>query len=94
MIKVILEAHLLTDVELRKVIEICIEAKADFIKNSTGFNGGKADPVLITYLKSLVGDSIKIKASGGIRSLEESVSLIEAGADRIGSSVANTFVNN
>lgn len=94
MIKIILETHLLTDAELKKLLEICIDAKADFVKNSTGFNGGQADPTLIAYVKSIVGNAIKIKASGGIRSLEASISLIEAGADRIGSSVADTFVNN
>ena len=93
-IKIILETHLLTETELNRTIEICVQAKVDFIKNSTGFNGGKANPQLIRQMKQLAGNTIKVKASGGIRTLKEAISLIEAGADRIGSSVATAFVKN
>ena len=94
LIKIILETHLLTEAELDRTIEICVQAKVDFIKNSTGFSGGKANPQLISYMKKAAGNTIKVKASGGIRTLEEAVALIEAGADRIGSSVATAFVKN
>lgn len=91
-IKIILETHLLTTEELSRLVDICITAKADFIKTSTGFHGHKTSPELISQLKAIVGNSIKIKASGGIRTLNDSLKLIEAGADRIGSSSAHTFV--
>lgn len=91
-IKIILEVNLLTETELKRLIDICISSKADFIKTSTGFNGGKTSPEQISQMKALAGNSIKIKASGGIRTLNEAIKLIEAGADRIGSSSAHTFV--
>ncbi len=85
-IKVILETGLLTIDEIKKVSEICLELGADFIKTSTGFNGGGATIEAVEAMKAVVGDKVKIKASGGIRTAKDAISFLEAGADRLGCS--------
>ncbi|MGL4388695.1 MAG: deoxyribose-phosphate aldolase [Brevinema sp.] len=85
-LKVILETCYLTKDELKKVIEICIDLEADFIKTSTGFGSQGATVEDISFMKSLVGDKIKIKASGGIRTFEDAQKMLQAGADRLGTS--------
>ncbi len=85
-IKVIIEAGLLTADEIQRICEICNELEPDFVKTSTGFNGPGANPEMIRNLRSLLKVGIKIKASGGIRTAEAARELIEAGADRLGSS--------
>lgn len=85
-IKIILETGLLHERELGKLCEICLEVQPDYIKTSTGFNGEGATVAIIRLLRELTKDQIKIKASGGIRTREDAVRLIEAGAKRIGSS--------
>lgn len=85
-IKVILETGLLNEKELSKLCDICLEMKPDFIKTSTGFNGEGATVGIISLLRELTKDQIKIKASGGIRTREDAIRLVEAGAKRIGSS--------
>lgn len=91
-IKIILETGLLTDEELHRLVEICLEIKPDFVKTSTGFNGEGATVDVIHTLKHLLQDQIKIKASGGIRTREDAIRLIEAGAKRIGSSAGVSIV--
>lgn len=86
-IKVILETGLLTDEEIRRLAAICREVEPDFVKTSTGFSGGGASLRVVEMLReALSGTPIKIKASGGIRSAEDALAMIEAGAERLGSS--------
>lgn len=95
-LKVILETDLLTKEEIKKACEICIEAKADFVKTSTGFVkngiGAKAEDV------KLMADTVKpyglgVKASGGIRDKEKALAMIAAGADRLGTSSGVAIVS-
>lgn len=85
-VKVIIETCLLTKEEIIKASEIIVEAGANFVKTSTGFSTGGAEEEDIKLIKSVVKEKAKIKASGGIRSKEKAVKMIEAGADRIGAS--------
>ncbi len=87
-IKVIIEIGLLTPEEIEKVCEICVDADVDYVKTSTGFLGRGASVEDIEQLRALLPPSIKIKASGGIKSRAAAEALIRAGADRIGASAA------
>mgnify|MGYP001077426527 CR=1 FL=1 len=84
--KVIFENCYLTKEEIIKVSEIAKKVKPDFIKTSTGFGPSGAKVEDVKLMKSVVGDDVKIKAAGGIRDLHTCMELIEAGAERIGSS--------
>jgi deoxyribose-phosphate aldolase len=84
-VKVILETTLLTDAEKRLAAEIAMDAGAQFLKTSTGWNGG-ATVDDIRLLKELAKDRVGIKASGGIRTVEQALDLIVAGATRLGTS--------
>ena len=88
-LKVILETDLLTKEEITKACELCIKAKADFVKTSTGFVkngiGAKAEDVELMY-KTVSDAGLKVKASGGIRDKETALKMIEAGAVRLGTS--------
>lgn len=83
-VKVILETCLLTKEEIVKVCELSVEAGADFVKTSTGFSTNGAVVEDVALMKQTVGTRAKVKASGGIRTREEALAMIEAGADRIG----------
>ena len=85
-LKVIIETCLLTDEEKIKACELSEKAGADFVKTSTGFSTGGASVADVSLMKKTVGDRLKVKASGGIRTRDEAISLVEAGADRIGAS--------
>ena len=85
-LKVIIETCLLTDEEKVKMCEIVTECQADFIKTSTGFSSGGATVEDVALLSEHVGPDVKVKAAGGIHTLEEAQALIEAGASRIGAS--------
>ncbi|MGE9896577.1 deoxyribose-phosphate aldolase [Anaerovoracaceae bacterium SGI.195] len=85
-VKVILETCLLSDTEIVMACELSMEAGADFVKTSTGFNTGGATVKDVMLMKKTVGSSMKVKASGGIRDLKTVKAMIEAGADRIGAS--------
>jgi deoxyribose-phosphate aldolase len=85
-LKVILETALLNENEIKKVCEISKEIKVDFVKTSTGFSTRGASFEDVKIMKSVVKDSILIKASGGIRSYEKAKQMIEAGANRLGTS--------
>lgn len=89
LLKVILETDLLTSAEIKKACEICIEAKADFVKTSTGFVkggvGAKAEDVELMY-KTVYPYGLKVKASGGIRDKETAEKMLQAGAERLGTS--------
>lgn len=90
--KVIFENRYLTDDEKRKVAEIAKEVKPDFIKTSTGFGTGGATVEDVKLMKSVVGDEVKVKAAGGIRDLKTALAMIEAGAERLGTSAGVAIV--
>ena len=91
--KVILETALLTDEEKIKACVICKKAGANFVKTSTGFSKGGATVGDIALMKYIVGSSIGVKASGGIRSKEDAQAMIASGADRIGASASVKIVS-
>lgn len=86
LLKVILETCLLTKEEITKTCEICVEARADFVKTSTGFSTGGAAAEDIALMRKTVGPDIGVKASGGVRDSKAAVAMVEAGANRIGAS--------
>lgn len=84
-VKAILETTLLTDAEKKLAAEVCIDAGVSFLKTSTGWNGG-ATVADVRLLKQIAKDRVQIKASGGIRTAEQAIELILAGASRLGTS--------
>lgn len=90
--KVIIETALLTDEEKVKACLISKEAKADFVKTSTGFSKGGATAGDVALMKYVVGSTVGVKASGGIRTAEDAKLMIESGADRIGASASVKIV--
>jgi len=85
-VKVIIETCLLTDKEKQKACQLCVKAKADYIKTSTGFAGGGATANDVKLMKAIVKDKAEVKASGGIRDEQTALKMIKAGASRIGTS--------
>ena len=85
-LKVIVETCLLTEEEKIRMCEIVTQSGADFIKTSTGFSTGGATRADIALFKAHVGPNVKIKASGGIHSMEDAQALMDLGADRLGAS--------
>lgn len=85
-VKVIIETALLNKEEKIKACELSIEAKASFVKTSTGFSTAGATIEDIILMKSIVGSQLQIKASGGIKDLQMAKALIQAGATRLGTS--------
>ena len=85
-LKVILEICMLTDEEIVKACACAERAGADFVKTSTGFAGGGATFHAVELMKKTVGDRLRVKAAGGIRSLEDAAHFLELGADRLGTS--------
>lgn len=85
-LKVIIETCLLTEEDKINACHCVSEAKADFIKTSTGFSTGGATVEDVALLRKYVDSSVKVKASGGVRSFEDLVLMVEAGAERIGTS--------
>ena len=92
-VKVILETHMLTEEEKRKVCEISLHAGAHFVKTSTGFSGGGATVEDVTLMKSIVQNKAQVKASGGVRDCVAAVKMITAGATRIGTSSGVAIVS-
>lgn len=88
-LKVILETDLLTRDEIKKACELCVEAHADFVKTSTGFVkngvGAKVEDVKLMY-ETVSAHGLRVKASGGIRDKETAIQMLEAGAERLGTS--------
>lgn len=93
LVKVIIETCLLTDEEKVKACELSVEAGADFVKTSTGFSTGGATAEDVALMRKTVGPDIGVKASGGVRSLEDMEKMIEAGATRIGASSGVAIMN-
>ena len=84
--KVIFENCYLTDDEKRTAAKIAAKVKPDFIKTSTGFGTGGATVEDVRLMKEAVGDGVRVKAAGGIRDYETAMAMIEAGAERLGTS--------
>lgn len=93
LVKVIIETCLLTDEEKEKACELAVEAGADFVKTSTGFSTGGATAEDIALMRKTVGPDLGVKASGGVRSLEDMQLMIEKGATRIGASSGVAIMN-
>ncbi|MFN3480063.1 MAG: deoxyribose-phosphate aldolase [Thermodesulfovibrionales bacterium] len=91
--KIIIEACLLSREEKIKAAETVIEAGAEFIKTSTGFSSGGATVEDVRLLKSVAGNHCGIKAAGGIKTLQQVIEMIEAGASRIGTSHSGILEN-
>ena len=91
-LKVIIETCLLTDEEKVKACECILEAKADFVKTSTGFSTSGATFEDVDLLKKTVGDRCFVKAAGGVRSRDDFNRMIELGADRIGTSSGTKLI--
>ena len=85
-LKVILETCLLSDEEIVKACEIAKKAGADFVKTSTGFSKGGATVHAVELMRKTVGSDMGVKASGGIKTKEDMLKMVEAGANRIGTS--------
>lgn len=92
LIKVILETCLLTEDEIKKACELCVEAKADYVKTSTGFSTRGATIEDVRIMKEAVHGKAKVKAAGGVRTPEDMVKIVAAGADRIGTSAGCSLV--
>ncbi|MHA7175626.1 deoxyribose-phosphate aldolase [Arthrobacter sp. Sr24] len=86
LLKVIIETSLLSDDEKILACQAAVEAGADFVKTSTGFNGGGATAQDVGLMRETVGPDVGVKASGGVRTREKALEMIQAGATRIGTS--------
>lgn len=91
-LKVIIETCLLTDDEKIKACQIAVEAGTDFVKTSTGFSTGGATSEDVKLMKEAVNNKAYVKASGGIRDKETAKKMINAGADRLGTSATINIV--
>jgi deoxyribose-phosphate aldolase len=85
-LKVILETCLLTDDEKQRACRLAVDAKADFVKTSTGFSTGGATVEDVALMRHIVEDKLGVKASGGVRTLVALRAMVKAGANRIGTS--------
>lgn len=92
LVKVIIETCYLTDEEKVKACEIAVKAGTDYVKTSTGFGTGGSTPSDIKLMRETVGENIGVKASGGVRVNSDAVSVIKAGASRIGASASIAIV--
>lgn len=91
-LKVIIETCYLTEDEKKTACELAVKAKADFVKTSTGFGCGGATVEDVALMKRVVSGKAKIKASGGIRNSQTAKAMVEAGADRLGTSATIAIV--
>lgn len=92
-LKVIIETSYLTDEEKQKVCKICAECGADFVKTSTGFSSSGATAEDVALMAKAAGPNVKVKASGGIRTREDALKMIEAGASRLGTSAGVKIIS-
>jgi deoxyribose-phosphate aldolase len=93
LVKVIIETCYLSDAEKAKACEAAVRGGALFVKTSTGFGTGGATADDVRLIRKVVGDRLKVKASGGIRSYHDAILLLDAGADRIGASSSIAIVS-
>jgi deoxyribose-phosphate aldolase len=92
LLKVIIETCLLSEEEKEVACRISVTAGADFVKTSTGFSTGGATEKDVALMRSVVGESVGVKASGGVRSFETAVAMISSGASRLGTSSGISIV--
>lgn len=92
LVKVIIETALLTKEEIVKACELAQAAGADFVKTSTGFSTSGAAAADVKLMRETVGSSMGVKASGGIHSAQEAMEMIEAGANRLGTSASVAII--
>ncbi len=85
-VKAILETCYFDENEVVKLCKACMRAKVDFVKTSTGFGTGGATPEIVSLMKKTVAGKCLVKASGGIRTREQAIELVNLGADRLGTS--------
>ncbi len=93
LVKVIIECCLLTEEEKQKACELSVGAGADYVKTSTGFSTGGATVEDVKIMSGTVQGKAKVKASGGVRDLKTAEAMVEAGANRIGTSSGIKIVN-
>lgn len=91
-LKVIIETAYLSDAEIAEASKLCADAGADFVKTSTGFAPAGATVAHVKIMRQSVPITVGIKASGGIKTYEQAIQLIEAGADRLGTSSGKNIV--
>jgi deoxyribose-phosphate aldolase len=92
LVKVIIETSLLTNKEKKKACELAVSAGADYVKTSTGFSAGGATEDDVILMRETVGPKLGVKASGGVRSQRDAMTMIKAGATRIGASSGISIV--
>lgn len=92
-VKVIIETCYLTDEEIVFACQMANKAGASFVKTSTGFGSGGATVEAVKLMKQTVGESLEVKASGGIRNVDDAYKMIEAGATRLGTSKGVALMN-
>ena len=91
-LKLILECGLLTDEEIRRICELTAASRVSWLKTGTGFHGHPATPAMVRTLRTFAPPHLKIKAAGGIRTAADAQALLDAGAERIGTSVGVEIV--
>ena len=94
LLKVILETCLLTEEEIIIASLLCREAGADYVKTSTGFSSGGATVEHISLMRHIVKEDLGVKASGGIRTREDALKMVQAGASRLGASAGVSIIKN
>lgn len=92
-LKVIIETAYLSTAQIQEACLICQDAGADFVKTSTGYAPSGAKVEDITLMRQVLPSTVGIKASGGIKTLEQALALIQAGADRLGTSAAKSLMD-
>ena len=93
LLKVIIETAYLSDEEIADACKICADAGADFVKTSTGFASGGATEHHVRLMRKVLPSNVGVKASGGIKTAQQAITLIGAGADRIGASAALKMIS-
>ncbi len=93
LLKVILETCLLTKEEIVIACMLCREAGADYVKTSTGFSSGGATAEDVSLMRFVVGEDLGVKASGGIRNRQDAMTMVKAGASRLGASAGVSIVS-
>ncbi len=93
LVKVIMECCLLTEVEKKKACEIVKNSGASFVKTSTGFSTGGATAEDVRLMRDAVGPSFGVKAAGGIKTLADAQKMVEAGANRLGTSASVAIID-
>jgi deoxyribose-phosphate aldolase len=93
LVKVIIETCLLTNEEKERACRLAAEAGADFVKTSTGFSTGGATVEDVALMRKTVGNTVGVKASGGVRTKEDAKAMMEAGANRLGASSSIAIVS-